>query len=1313
MNREGDKSAKKALRCQKQPKAPQQGAAQKKRRDPSSLPSKDALGGASHSKDARPGQCDSGREVKTVGEGKRPGKVSPSAPAECQRSPVAQRKLSDASNASEDLSKDSGCASGKLSSSDSSSEISDCPSEGNKPESQSSDTEFSWIDGRVYVSLDGATGGQDDGKPGSRATQDTGASHPDAGSIFPGSGGSLGVLNSSFLDLMMGETTEDLVREVEDLRSENEYLKDEVEELRCEMLEMRDMFQEEEVYQLQELRLQVEQANKTCRILQYRLRKAERRSIRVAQTGQVDGELVRTLEHDIKVAKSVSLRLHNELESVQKKNSQLEWDNEGLREKTQELEVTKQVLQAEMEKVRESSLRRKSVRSPPSKAERRLSQQIEDDSADLKCQLHFAKEELALMCKKLTKLVSESEGMREELAKYHSAYGDVDATQSPEGKANSAHAREAEVKVHLKLVEEEATLLSRRIVELEVENRGLRAEMSDLREKVGGGGGGEEEDEETQEVAAENLSPSTQVRDREGREESLKTGFTEYEQGEEEKAAKDKGVVEASLLRDNNQAQTEGMTAVCHITREGPVGGEWDPLDSHEKDGDKKVDQGLHGMTEKDYETLLALRDHSCIVSSAIQLLTAPPKNGHCASPSSAFVSQTEVDSKDKAQLLAQDPSQQGPLNEALELLQTMILAFIGRVEKLLTGGDLVRLSPHKEGHVWDSYLFSFLSGGCAVRDVDAHNVIESPSKQESVEDLRTIEVKERAKQARQGPPSQWGLVHSCREPKMRLTLQILWVLHQWCQVKGPGLEGKETRDKTMSLLRGLLQDLGAELQDGGSEFDREAKADRQSRTTECVVSAIFDEERYSETDRAYNCKGKRLRPEFSPYGSNRKNWCYLSQEAAQLDQEDPVKTWDHLIMPLSFPDLDFEQMSMDRSHTAPEKTAFRIYYSPPSARRVQLAQLKQSPIADRDSITTASPWCTPPTSFSPLCLGLSANLSDDMKEMTAGWRQPVRSSSLERRGRLNGGWVDVACSGTQTHMKPQMVSVGLQTDGPQTVRNSPSRVLSSSLVSARTHHISSSLERVAGRVERPKPTSTSPKLYRRHSASGSSSLPSSASFGTSLSSSSSSAAASRERALWNLSHQSHTGMMWSRQTNGRAGGGQNHTSLGSEVSGRNAKPPSKPAGTNRYGLVTEFLRRVSGRAEKPVPAAGPKGKSGLKNLERVPTRPPAAPLHRNDSVTRIVNQRFMKQREEAGRVQREEKGSLNQAARAAVSREHSLSATTAEEGNYDCSSSSTLTFCFARSSRSAQRQASTQSKLHRHRYPTPPVSGAGDSNCE
>ncbi|XP_040007648.1 LOW QUALITY PROTEIN: uncharacterized protein LOC120803345 [Xiphias gladius] len=1277
MNRDRDKNAKTAPRSHKEPRTHQQVSVQKKKKkDPSS---KDAQSGCC-SKETQSGQCASEKEVKTAGpQGKRPGKASSSAAAECQKSPGAQRKLSDASNASEDLSKDSGCLSGKLSSSDSSSEISDCSSEGNKRDSPSSDNELSWIDGRAYVTPDSE--GKGDGKPCAKAARDSCALQPDV------AGGGLTFLNSSgtFMEFVMGETTEDLVREVEDLRSENEYLKDEVEELRCEMVEMRDMFQEEEVYQLQELRLQLEQANKTCRILQYRLRKAERRSIRVAQTGQVDGELVRSLEHDIKVAKSVSLRLYNELEAVQKKNAQLEWENEALREKTQELEVAKQVLQAEVEKAREISLKKKSIRSTASKSEKRLCQQIEDDSADLKCQLHFAKEELALMCKKLTKLVSESEGMREELAKYHSAYGDMDATQSPEGKHNSAHAREAEVKVHLKLVEEEATLLSRRIVELEVENRGLRAEMSDLREKIGGGG--EEEEEENRDVLETDVAASTPLEDREGREQqSSKMGSAVYQQGQDEVAEKGKSDIETSLLC--NPSQTEGMVTACQITREGPVGGEWDPSDSQEADNNKKLDIGLKGMTVKDYETLLALRDHSCILSSAMQLLTTPPKNWHGPSPSCAFTFPTDVDSNGKAQKIFLP----GPLNEKMELLQAMLLAFIGRVETLLTGEDLGENSVHKDGHVWDSYAFSFLSGDCANHDVRSHNMKESPSKQECVEDLRTTEVKERA--TRQAPSFRWDLLHSCRDPKMQLSLQILWLLHQWCQVQRPDLEGKEVKDKTVSVLRGLLQDLGAELWDERIEFDSEAKTP-QGKAAECAVSGIFDDEPPCEGDRSL--RGKRLRRQFSPHGPKRKNWCYLSQEAAQLDREDPVKTWDHLIMPLSFSDLDFERMSMERSHTAPEKSAFRIYYSPPSARRVQLAQLKQSPVADRESVDTPSPWCTPPTSFSPLCLGSSTNLSDDVKEMAASWRQTVHGSSQEKRGRLAGRWVDVACSGTQTRMKPQMVSVGLQTDGtqgPVAVRSSPSRVLSSSLVSARSHHISTSLDGVTGRIERPRPSTSSPKLYRRHSASGTSS-----SSPTNLSSSSS-VSTSRERALWNVNHQSPSGVTWTRQNSHKAGTGQNHRSLSS------AKPPTKSAGANRYGLVTEFLRRVSGRAEKPVQGSGQKTKSGLKNLERVPTSSPAAPLHRTDSVTRIVNQRFMKQREEASRAQREERGSsLNHSVR------HSMTVR-AEDGNYDCSSGSTLTFCFARPSRSTQRQTSNPGKLHRHRY-SPPVSAAADSSGE
>ncbi|KAG7252997.1 hypothetical protein CRUP_037342, partial [Coryphaenoides rupestris] len=146
---------------------------------------------------------------------------------------------------------------------------------------------------------------------------------------------------------------DDLLREIEDLRSENDYLKDEVEELRAEMEEVRDSYLEEEVYQLQELRRELDRSNKNCRILQYRLRKAEQKSLRAAQTGHVDGELLRNLEQDLKVAKDVSVRLHNELESVEDKRSRAEDENEQLRQKIIEVEISKQAVYNELERAKE------------------------------------------------------------------------------------------------------------------------------------------------------------------------------------------------------------------------------------------------------------------------------------------------------------------------------------------------------------------------------------------------------------------------------------------------------------------------------------------------------------------------------------------------------------------------------------------------------------------------------------------------------------------------------------------------------------------------------------------------------------------------------------------------------------------------------------------------------------------------------------------------------------------------------------------------------------------------------------------------
>ncbi|XP_031177639.2 protein SOGA3-like isoform X1 [Sander lucioperca] len=276
--------------------------------------------------------------------------------------------------------------------------------------------------------------------------------------------------------------------EMERLLDENEDLKCEIEEMRTEMDEMRDTFYEEDTCQLQEMRRELERANKNCRILQYRLRKAERKKLRYAQTGEIDEELLRSLEQDLKVAKDVSVRLHHELEKVEEKRTKTEEENEKLRQKLIEVEVTKQALQNELDKSKESQKRRGS--KDIQKTDRKSAQTpTEEDNEDLKCQLAFIKEEAVLMRKKTAKIDKEKDRLEQELQKYRSFYGELDSTH-PKGEAGGPPTtRESELKLRLRLVEEEANILGRKIVELEVENRGLRAELDDLRGEGEGAGG--------------------------------------------------------------------------------------------------------------------------------------------------------------------------------------------------------------------------------------------------------------------------------------------------------------------------------------------------------------------------------------------------------------------------------------------------------------------------------------------------------------------------------------------------------------------------------------------------------------------------------------------------------------------------------------------------------------------------------------------------------------------------------------------------------------------------------------------------------
>lgn len=441
------------------------------------------------------------------------------------------------------------------------------------------------------------------------------------------------------------------------------------------------------------------------------------------------------------------------------------------------------------------------------------------------------------------------------------------------------------------------------------------------------------------------------------------------------------------------------------------------------------------------------------------------------------------------------------------------------------------------------------------------------------------------------------------------------------------------------------------------------------------------------------------------------------------MDREDPFKTWDCPIIPTSFSGLNLKQTTAQKSHTAPEKTTIRIYYSPPSARRILLSavpfgdedkhekkQEKEEPYCQHskhiNELNVCGTWqgtlpfqCqsmieqgpfavirsnpssgfqSPGVSSSP-CLPfsgweVSGNLSDDMKEMTA--------SVLERRRRSISGnrSVGVISIGTQTHTQPQVNSIGLQTDIYQSMcanKHRSPRV--PSFVSARSQKNSYSLERMPGPLDKPPSCSASPKLQRRHSISSPLCSSSSSSSNTtnspysfnsaSLSSSSSLTSSSKleppkECSVWGLPQCS------SRNTKPTSTfGGSSEKSAG-----------RKTAGIHKYGLVQEFFRNVCGRGEKQNPP-NPGGEkvpdlrrdqassARLKKTEGPPSRIPTVPLGRSDSVTRIVNHRFMKQgrKDEPRPTQTQTQGQYQNQTKTAMSKDKGFGPATLEVGNINC----------------------------------------------
>lgn len=335
-------------------------------------------------------------------------------------------------------------------------------------------------------------------------------------------------------------------------------------------------------------------------------------------------------------------------------------------------------------------------------------------------------------------------------------------------------------------------------------------------------------------------------------------------------------------------------------------------------------------------------------------------------------------------------------------------------------------------------------------------------------------------------------------------------------------------------------------------------------------------------------------------------------------------------------PILEQTQKQMQRSYTAPDKTGIRIYYSPPVVRRLEAPLVHNreekimvepgflftmaKPKEESDSSENMySRWLcnfskqhrelldgspvsekavTPVSKFPPSLHGLeiSGNMSDDMKEITNCVRQAIRSSSLERKVKSTSSQtVGLANVGTQTI---QTVSIGLQTDIPRgSIHSSKSwSPRSSSLVSVRSKQISTSLDKVHSRIERPccSPKYGSPKLQRR---------------------SSSKLDNSKDRSLWNLHQSKQNGSAWARSTTTRDSPVLSNINDGLsslfnvvEHSGSTEsiwKPgcqeiKAKPEAP-KYGIVQEFFRNVCGRTQSPTLVPDKKDPVGGENSNKKP----------------------------------------------------------------------------------------------------------------
>uniref|UniRef100_A0A0K8UUW5 Uncharacterized protein n=1 Tax=Bactrocera latifrons TaxID=174628 RepID=A0A0K8UUW5_BACLA len=263
----------------------------------------------------------------------------------------------------------------------------------------------------------------------------------------------------------------------EELMEENQDAKKEIINLQAEMDELQDTYRDDEVKAKTNLQKELEKMTKNCRILNFKLKKYERKVEIMEQEKQNNYNTdllakVNKLEEELRFANELTRKLQVEADELR---------NPGKR-KTPMLGIIGKSTSADASP------------QPPLQLMRDLQDSVERES-DLKDQLKFAEEEAENLRKKVARYEDENDSLMMQLKKMATRsrttrkLSPIPHRLMPESAAErdegiSDEDDPAELRILLELNEQEAAILRQRVDDLEKENRETKKHVRELQEKV-------------------------------------------------------------------------------------------------------------------------------------------------------------------------------------------------------------------------------------------------------------------------------------------------------------------------------------------------------------------------------------------------------------------------------------------------------------------------------------------------------------------------------------------------------------------------------------------------------------------------------------------------------------------------------------------------------------------------------------------------------------------------------------------------------------------------------------------------------------